>query len=250
MLENFDILTLETVAQARETLKTQPADKKALKVVADWNLANNTFEKHPGYLLNLKGLDWKGKPSKDTYGYQGGKYVLDAATLARPEYSAIMASLDHDINQVLGTVANRFHQECYYDMLQGFGMLSAGLQKGLLQSIAADAGGEPVIRVFPAWDVAKPASFRLLAKGGFLVSAAAKNGAVSYVEIVSQLGGTCRIRNPWPDSKATLFRNGVEATDYAVTAQTLMTIKTQKGETIRLIKHGVNPDTLRETIGR
>jgi len=57
--------------------------------------------------------------------------------------------------------ANRFHQECYYDMLQGFGMHSAGLQKGLLQSIAPDAGGEPVIHVFPAWDVAKPADFRM-----------------------------------------------------------------------------------------
>jgi hypothetical protein len=46
-------------------------------------------------------------------------------------------------------------------MLQGFGTLSAGLQKGLLQSIAPDAGGEPVIHVFPAWDVAKPADFRM-----------------------------------------------------------------------------------------
>jgi hypothetical protein len=248
MLENFDILTLETVAQAKETLKTQPADKKALKVVADWNIANNTFEKHPGYLLNMKGLDWKGKPSKDTYGYQGGKYVLNAAALARPEYPAILASLNYDINQVLGTTANRFHQECYYDMLQGFGMLSAGLQKGLLQSIAPDAGGEPVIRVFPAWDVTKPASFRLLAKSGFLVSAAAKSGAVSYVEIVSQLGGTCRIRNPWPDGKATLFRNGVEAADFAVTAQTLMTIKTQKGETIWLVKRGTKPADFRMSL--
>ena len=250
MLENFDILTLETVDQAREILKTQPDDKKALKAVSDWNIANHTFEKHPGYLLNMKGLDWKGNPSKDTYGYQGGKYVLNAAALARPEYPTILASLDRNINRELGTTANRFHQECYYDMLQGFGMLSAGLQKGLLQSIAPDAGGEPVIRVFPAWDMAKPAAFRLLAKGGFLVSAAAKNGAVSYVEIVSRLGGTCRIRNPWPDGKVTLFRNGVEATDFAVTAKTLMTIKTQKGEMIRLVKHGVNAEALRETIGR
>jgi hypothetical protein len=42
--------------------------------------------------------------------------------------------------------------------------------------------------VFPAEDVSKLASFRLLAKGGFLVSAAAKNGALRDVEIVSQLG--------------------------------------------------------------
>jgi len=250
MLENFDLLTLETVEQARETLKTQPADKKALKVVSDWSLANNTFEKHPGYLLNMKGLDWKGNPSKDTYGYQGGKFVLNAAALARPEYQAILVNLDRNINRELGTTANRFHQECYYDMLQGFGMLSAGLQKGLLQSIAPDAGGDPVIRVFPAWDVSKPAYFRLLAKGGFLVSSAAKSGAVSYVEIVSQLGGTCRVRNPWPDDKIDFYRNGVKANDCAVTAQTLITFKTKKGEAIWLVKHGSKPEAMKETIGR
>ncbi|MEI7899821.1 MAG: glycoside hydrolase family 95-like protein, partial [bacterium] len=139
---------------------------------------------------------------------------------------------------------------CYYDMLQGFGMLSAGLQQGRLQSIAPDAGGEPAIRVFPAWDIAKPASFRLLAKGGFLVSAAAKSGAVSYVEIVSRLGGTCRVRNPWPEASIDFYRNGVKANDCTVTAQTLVTFKTQKGETLTLIKRGTNPETLRETIGQ
>ena len=249
MVENFDILTLETVAQAREILKTKPADKKALKTLDDWTIAHNTFEKHPGYLLNMKGLDWKGNPSKDTYGYQGGKYVLDAAALARPEYPAILASLDRNINRELGTTANRFHQECYYDMLQGFGMLSAGLQKGLMQSIAPDAGGDPVIRVFPAWDTAKPAYFRLKAKGGFLVASAAKKGAISFVEIDSPLGGICRIRNPWPDSPITFYRNGVEATDYTVTAKSLITFNTTTGEHIRILKQGTRGEAFREHIG-
>ena len=249
MLENFDVLTLETLAQASELLKTQPTDPQALKTVADWTLANNTFEEHPGYRLNMEGLDWYGNASQDTYGYQGGKYVLDAATLGRPEFPTILASLDSNINLVLGTTANRFHQECYYDMLQGFGMLSGGLQKGLLQSVASDAGGEPVIRVFPAWDVAKPAYFRLLAKGGFLVSAAVKNGSVSHVEIVSQLGGTCRLRNPWPDEPVTFYRDGVEASDFSVTAQTLLTFDTATGENIRIVRQGTNLDGLKESIG-
>jgi hypothetical protein len=249
MLENFDVLTLETLAQARELLKTQPTDQQALKTVADWTLANNTFEEHPGYRLNMEGLDWYGNASQHTYGYEGGKYLLDAATLGRLEFPTILASLDSSINMVLGTTANRFHQECYYDELQGFGMLSAGLQKGLLQSVAPDAGGDPVIRVFPAWDVAKPAYFRLLTKGGFLVSAAARNGSVSHVEIVSQLGGSCRLRNPWPDDQVTFYRDGVEATDFSVTAQTLMTFDTATGENIRIVRQGTNLDGLKESIG-
>lgn len=249
MLENFDILTLETVEQAREALKTQPDDKKALRVVSDWILANNTFEKHPAYLLNMKGLDWKGNPSQHTYGYEGGRYVLDAATLGRPEYNKILASLESSMNRVLCTTANRFHMECYYDMLQGFGMLSAGLQKGLLQSVAPDAGGEPVIRVFPAWDTSKTACFRLLAKGGFLVSSATKNGSVRFVEIDSRFGGICRIRNPWPNDKVTLYRNGKEATDFSIAAKTLVSFNTRKGENIRLVKQGTAVDDIQESIG-
>ena len=249
MLENFDVLTLETVEQAREMLKTKPDDKMALKAVEDWKVANNTFERHPGYRLNLEGLDWKGNKSDNTYGYEGGKYILDAATLGRREFNAILASENRSLELQLGPSANRVRHSVNYDQMQGFGMLSAGLQKGLLQSIAPDVGGAPVIRVFPAWDLAKPAYFRLLAKGGFLVSAAAKSGAVSYVEIVSQLGGACRLRNPWPEENIGFYRNGVKANDCAVTAKTLVTFSTKKGENIRIVKRGANLDALKETIG-
>ena len=78
---------------------------------------------------------------------------------------------------------------------------------------------------------------------------AAKNGSVSLVEIVSQLGGTCRLRNPWPNHKVSFFRNGVEATDFSVTAKTQMTFKTQTGENIRIVKQGTNLDGLKESIG-
>ena len=250
MLENFDVLTLETVEQARETLKTRPDDKMALKVVADWKVANNTFEKHPGYRLNLEGLDWKGNKSENTYGYEGGNFILDAATLGRLEFNAILASENRSLELQLGPSANRVRHTVNYDQMQGFGMLSAGLQKGLLQSVAADAGGEPVIRVFPAWDISKPAYFRLLAKGGFLVSSAAKNGAISFVEIDSRLGGICRIRNPWPENQIDIYRNGAKADDYTMTAKTLVMFSTKKDENIRIVRRGVNLETLREIIGK
>jgi hypothetical protein len=249
MLENFDVLTLETIERARELLKTCPDDKRALKAVEDWKLANNTFEKHPGYRLNLEGVDWKGNKSENTYGYEGGKYILDAATLGRREFNAILASENRSLEQQLGPSANRVRHSVNYDQMQGFGMLSAGLQKGLLQSIDPDAGGDPVIRVFPAWDLSKPAYFRLLAKGGFLVSSAVKNDTICFVEIDSQLGGTCRIRDPWPGGKLTLYRNGVEAGDYTLTVQTLLTFKTRRGENIKIVPHGAQQGSISETIG-
>ena len=60
--------------------------------------------------------------------------------------------------------------------------------------------GEPeIVRVFPAWPLAWDASFRLLARGGFLVSSEIKEGKVTFVEVESRLGEEYRLRNPWGD---------------------------------------------------
>lgn len=54
------------------------------------------------------------------------------------------------------------------------------------------------IRVFPAWLKDKDASFKdLRAVGAFLVSSAYKNGRVTFVEIKSEAGRSCRMANPW-----------------------------------------------------
>jgi hypothetical protein len=81
--------------------------------------------------------------------------------------------------------------------IEHLGLISTALQEGLLQSVSARPGEPEIISVFPAWPKIWEASFRLLARGGFLVTAAIRNGEVAFVEIQSRLGETCRLHNPW-----------------------------------------------------
>lgn len=81
--------------------------------------------------------------------------------------------------------------------IEHLGLIGIALQEGLLQSVAARPGTPEIMSVFPAWPKGWEASFRLLARGGFLVTAAIRNGRVEFVEIESRLGETCRLRNPW-----------------------------------------------------
>ncbi len=223
MLENYNVLTLET--------KDQGLDDN------EWVIANNSFEAHPAYASNI---------SSGNYGYAGGRYLLDAAMLGRSEFGAVLDNLNKDINGYVGTAANRIaFKQGDGEEVEGYGILSAGLQDGLMQSISAKPGADPVIRVFPAWDIKKPAYFELLAKGGFVVSSAAKSGAISFVEIGSQLGGTCRIRNPWPAATITLYRNGNRSEDLT---GALISFSTAAGEDIKIVRQNVTPESLRESI--
>jgi alpha-L-fucosidase 2 len=78
--------------------------------------------------------------------------------------------------------------------LEGNFAFAAGIQEMLLQSHAG------AIRVFPAVPAAwRDASFRTLrARGAFLVSARKSGGTVQEVEVISEKGGTLRLRNPFP----------------------------------------------------
>jgi hypothetical protein len=92
---------------------------------------------------------------------------------------------------------------------------------------------ESLIRVFSNWPRERDARFiRLRAWGGFLVSSSLWAGDVQYVEIFSERGRTCSIRNPWPGQSARLYRNNVaaEAVDGAV-----FVFATSAGETIRIL---------------
>jgi hypothetical protein len=82
--------------------------------------------------------------------------------------------------------------------IEHLGLLSMVLQEALLQSVSPRPGEPEVIRVFPAWPRAWDAEFLLLARGGFLVSAAIRGGEIQAVGIESRLGEECRLRNPWP----------------------------------------------------
>jgi hypothetical protein len=84
--------------------------------------------------------------------------------------------------------------------VEHLGLLTTTLQDALLQSVSPRPGEPEVIRVFPAWPTNWNASFRLLARGGFLVSSKIETGAVHFVELESRLGEECRLRNPWDRS--------------------------------------------------
>ena len=81
--------------------------------------------------------------------------------------------------------------------IEHLGILACTLQESLLQSVSPRPGRPEVIRVFPAWPRSWNASFRLLVRGGFLVTATVRDGEVEFVEIESRRGETCRLRNPW-----------------------------------------------------
>ena len=223
MLENYDILTLETKDQGLEG--------------GDWAIANNSFEANVAYKMNL---------SLGDYGSNLSRFLLDAAALGRSEFNIILNNLNNEINSKVGGSTNRLgFVTTDWAEFGGYGILSAGLQDGLMQSISATPGGDPVIRVFPAWDKNKPAYFKLLAKGGFLVSSSVKNSEVSFIEINSQLGGTCRIRNPWPGNTISLYRNGVKTEDLT---GYLISFATNAGEDIKIVRQGIKPDSFYESI--
>jgi alpha-L-fucosidase 2 len=77
--------------------------------------------------------------------------------------------------------------------LEGNFAAAAGLQEMLLQSYSG------TIRLFPAVPPAwKDVSFETLrAEGAFLVSAERKDGDVQRVEIVSEMGASCRLEYPF-----------------------------------------------------
>ena len=66
---------------------------------------------------------------------------------------------------------------------------------------------EGFLHLFPVWFTDRNAYFkRLRARGAFLVSSEFRNGAVQYVEIFSEKGKTCRIRNPWEGKEVRVLK--------------------------------------------
>lgn len=91
--------------------------------------------------------------------------------------------------------------------IQRLGRAAEALHYALCQSIPPEPGSEPVIHIFPAWPNEWDAYFKLLCRGGFLVSSLLQKSKVEFVEITSQTGSVCRIRNPWPRKEIVLYRN-------------------------------------------
>ncbi len=150
-------------------------------------LANTTFD---GYFPN--GVD---------AGTRVGvlsKLAVTAAMMGRAEY--LRHLLPHQIfSQESEVLANRMdlREGSQTTSVQRLGRAADALHNALCQSVGAGPAEPPVIRVFPAWPSDWEASFRLLARGGFLVGSSIRGGRVEYIEIQSLNGGECRVRNPW-----------------------------------------------------
>lgn len=127
-------------------------------------------------------------------------------TAIRSPIAAIRAGRGEELPQILDRYAAAFAPLSNGTSLfegptaasvEHLGLLTTTLQDALLQSVSSRPSEPEVIRVFPAWPAHWKASFRLLARGGFLVSSKFDKGTVQVVEVESRFGEECRLRNPW-----------------------------------------------------
>jgi hypothetical protein len=102
------------------------------------------------------------------------------------------------------------------------------------QSLTDD---EPVV-IFSGWPKDWDAAFSLLARGGFIVSAAQLSGSVPLVEIQSPRGGRFILSNPWEGQKVTVYRNGRKAETRSGRA---IVLDTAASETIVVVPFGAVP---------
>ena len=63
-------------------------------------------------------------------------------------------------------------------------------------------------------------------------------GEVEFVELDSQAGGECRLRNPWGKMEVSLYRNGKKA---GTSSGSLLRFNSTKGEKIVVVRKGTTP---------
>jgi hypothetical protein len=189
---DFDVLTLES---------NDPQE---------WAAAMATLDHHPGTLKKLE--------------YDCGYHPIVAARMGRADLVEVLLP-----QQMLNSVEGEGSRtpEAMSFTTQGLGIFAQAAQAALLLSISPSPVEEPVIRVMEAWPRKWDVSFELQAQGGFLVRSAMKGGTIPFVEIYSQLGGRCYIRNPWPGSEITLSQGGRVLMK---TKDSLLKFPTEKGK--------------------
>jgi hypothetical protein len=114
------------------------------------------------------------------------------------------------LSQLHGWVQNNTYPNLHIHTggggIENFNTVPATVSEMLVQSF------QGVIRVFPDWPSGTDAKFaNLAAYGGFLVASERSQGAIPYVTITSQNGGTLTVANPWPQGQLAVYRNGSSA---------------------------------------
>jgi hypothetical protein len=128
---------------------------------------------------------------------------------------------------------------------QAFGRASEALHLALMQSNPPAPAEPPIIRLFPGWPKDWEAAFTLLARGAFLVTSSIRGGTVEFVELESQAGAECRLRNPWGEFEVTLYRDGARSESLR---GALLQFATRKGERIVVVRRGDEPQSYRRTV--
>lgn len=129
---------------------------------------------------------------------------------------------------------------------QRIGNAVEGLVLALCRATPAGPAGKTIIHVFPAWPKEWDAQYKLLARGNFLVTSSMRKAEVEFVEIHSQSGGECRLRNPWGDQVGvTVYRNGRKFKDMD---GSLLTFETSKGENFVIVQKDSTPDQYKRII--
>ena len=128
----------------------------------------------------------------------------------------------------------------WFEGLQGttcerLGRGADALQNALVQSIPSKPGEPTIIRVYPAWPKEWDGQFKLLCRGNFLVSSSFQDGEIKYVELKSQSGSECRIRNPWGISSIDIYANSKKI---KTLGGDLITFKTKVNGKYILVKKG------------
>lgn len=181
----------------------------------DWELAKNTFDNRP-----VAGMGNGWEPA-----------AIAAARLGLADEAAklMMGHMVSNLRTVSGTwyspttavFAGNVPDSTYYDAA---GVSAQALDEMLLQS------HDDIIRLAPAWPEKWQAQYRLLARGGFLVSADIDAGRVRYAVIESQRGGLCRVANPW-HGKALVTSGGKTVLS---STKPELSFQTQAGKAYRL----------------
>ena len=123
--------------------------------------------------------------------------------------------------------------------LEASGTLATAVEEMLLQSF------DGVIRICPALPAGWDATFKLLARGGFLVTARAERGKVRCAWVHAQRDGTAVIANPF-NREATVRMDGRVV---LASPDPVLRFETQTGRTYVLCPAGEEPPELPVTAG-
>jgi hypothetical protein len=186
-------------------------------------------------------------PSRDISVWVIDYMPIAAALLGRSDFiktliPAQLGEVNHHKNRLSHGEGSQEHPGT---TVEGQGISGEAIQQALCQSVPPGPGKDPIIRVFSAWPRDWDAAYTLLTRGGFLVTSSMRKGQIEFIEFQSQLGGECRLRNPWEKSEVILYRDGKK---WKKMDGSLLKFNTRKGDDIVVVRSGSSPDQFKRKI--